>query len=348
MNGSNSGVVAPRRWKSLVAVVAVLAMPLSGCMSSGSSTFANALDTTGSVRSEPDSMQAIPLDVTTAETDVGDERQLAGLDPEGSDDLDALATPEDLRASPAETQLTVMTAPAARPRAELAAPLDASPAKLAMAPMAIVPGPLTYDPAEAAAQARIPALFASIDHGECKGGWGPKPTMVNAMRMAPGEPYYMEMRLRHTPPLPVGHVYIAYGRLGPDGTPLDENLVMLAPVGGYGGATVAAAVPMPGVLKPYGDDCVLRPIAAYRVSLSAQRFEKLLLAIEEQKKKKPAYSLFAYNCNHFMSDVARSVGILPPKNVYTPSLQYFYEMMDRNEGRRVARTASELKLAAAN
>jgi hypothetical protein len=194
-----------------------------------------------------------------------------------------------------------------------------------------------------AAQARIPALYAGIDHGQCKGGWGPKPELINAQRIRPGDPYYMEMRLRRTPMLPVGHVYIAYGRLSPDGEPLDEKLIMLAPLGGYGGAAVAAAIPMPGVMKPYGDDCVLHPIAAYRISLTPSQFEQLLLEIKREKKKKPAYALFAYNCNHFMSDVAKSVGILPPKNIYEPSLTYFYSMMDRNEGRKVPRTAKELR-----
>lgn len=193
------------------------------------------------------------------------------------------------------------------------------------------------DPLEAAAEQRIPAIHASIDHGQCKGGWGPKPKMVNAKRIDPAHPYYMEMRLRHTPPLPIGHVYIAYGRIGPDGEPLDEKLVMLAPLGGYAGAAVAAAAPMPGVLTPHYDDCRQTPIAAYRISLSATQFEKLLLRIRQAKEKKPTYHLFQYNCNHFMSDVAKVVGILPPENLYKPSLVYFYEMMDRNEGRPVPR-----------
>lgn len=211
-----------------------------------------------------------------------------------------------------------------------------------------VSGPYSYAPTdpssvlgssqtELEAQRRIPAVFAQIDHGECKGGWGPKPRVVNAKRVNPAHPYYMEMRLRQTPMLPVGHVYIAYGRLGANGEPLDEKLVMLSPLGGYAGAAIAAAAPMPGILTPYGDDCKLQPIAAYRVSLSAADFEKLLLRIQQAKTEKPSYHLFQYNCNHFLSDVAASVGIQPPENIYRPSLVYFYEMMDRNEGREVSR-----------
>ncbi len=204
------------------------------------------------------------------------------------------------------------------------------------------------DPAERAAEQRIAELFPTIKHGECKGGWGPKPSMVNAKRINPADPYYMEMRLRHTPPLPIGHVYIAYGHMDVSGEPVDERLVMLSPIGGYAGAAMASAIPMPGLLTPHPDDCVVQPIAAYRISLSAQQYEQLLLEIEHQKEKKPTYSLFAYNCNMFMSDVAKSVGILPPKNIYNPSLVYFYDMMDRNEGRKVPRTpGAEVEIAQA-
>ena len=204
------------------------------------------------------------------------------------------------------------------------------------------------DPEEIAAQQRIGPLQASFEHGQCKGGWGPKPKMINAKRMTPGHPYYMEMRLRHTPMLPVGHVYIAYGDLSADGEPLNEKLIMLAPIGGYVGAGIAGTIPMPGLLSPHPQDCTVTPEAGYRVSLSAQNYERLLTAIYEAKQSTPSYHLLAYNCNHFMSDIAKSVGILPPANIYKPSLIYFYEMVDRNEGRKVPRTPSNMSIAAAN
>ncbi len=243
-------------------------------------------------------------------------RSLAG---EQELDVNALAPETDARAVAAETQFAALS------------PIDAATGD------PLEPQP---DPLEVEAELRSEALYSTMKHGQCSGGWGPKPKMVNAKRIDPEHKYYMEMRLRHTPPLPVGHVYIAYGRIGPDGEPMDEKLVMLAPVGGYAGATVAAAAPMPGVLEPYGDDCILRPIAAYRVSLTAQQYEKLLNRIVQARQEKPKYALWTYNCNHFMSDIAASVGIQPPKNRYTPSLEYFYAMMDRNEGRKVARSAS--------
>lgn len=193
------------------------------------------------------------------------------------------------------------------------------------------------DPEEYAAEQRIPILFSQIEHGQCSRGFGPKPKKMSATNMNPGDPYYIEIRMRKTPLLPVGHTYVAYGRLDPFGEILDEKLIMLAPVGGYAGAALASGIPMPGVLTPHRDDCRIRPETAYRVSLSAQRYEKLLLEIQKAKQQKPSYLLFANNCNHFMTRIAQSVGLKPPKNIYVPALEYIYAMIENNEGRKISR-----------
>jgi hypothetical protein len=308
-----------------LAVFIAATLPLAACTSTGSSSFSTAslkpaVDQTGSVQS---------ADAVT------DEAAAAQQSPQGRE-LAYPAGNREMLADATSLERSLKNAQATQQdrRIELAS-LAAEGEVLA----AGARSQLAYadDPVERAAEQRIAALYPRISHGECKGGWGPKPLMINAKRIDPAHPYYMEMRLRHTPPLPIGHVYIAYGHIDAAGEPVDEKLVMLSPIGGYAGAAVASAIPMPGLLTPHPDDCVVKPIAAYRVSLSAQQYEQLLLEIERQKEKKPAYSLFAYNCNMFMSDVAESVGILPPKNIYNPSLVYFYEMMDRNEGRKVPR-----------
>lgn len=193
------------------------------------------------------------------------------------------------------------------------------------------------DPVEQAAEMRVSQLSSSIKHGQCKSGWGPKPKRMAASRVKPGDPYYIEIRMRQTPLLPVGHTYVAYGRLNPFGEPLDEALIMLAPFGGYAGAALASGVPMPGVLTPHPDDCVIEPDAGYRISLNAQQYEKLLMEVAAAKSDKPSYLLFTNNCNHFASRIAASVGIKPPKNIYVPALQYIYDMIEANEGQTVAR-----------
>lgn len=328
---------------------------LAGCVSDGASSFSNVLDVRTPAQKQAASIEPLPLDVAnTGVVDATGQRTTRSLTPQPLDPAAekslvaeqarqiAELSPSDPVALPTlQTQPSVAVAllPTSNPATN-----DPANAALNLP----IP-PVVTDPLEIEAGIRAEAQYAAMKHGECKGGWGPKPKMINAKRIDPAHVYYMEMRLRHTPPLPVGHVYIAYGRIGPDGEPLDEKLVMLAPIGGYAGATVAAAAPVTGVLTPYGDDCILRPVAAYRVTLSAQNYEKLLQRIVQAQGDKPRYALWTYNCNHFMSDIAASVGVLPPENKYTPSLEYFYAMMDRNEGRKVARSpkAEEAELASA-
>ncbi|MCB1465543.1 MAG: hypothetical protein KDJ90_24680, partial [Nitratireductor sp.] len=325
-----------------LALLALIVVPLSGCMSTGASSFTNTAAPNARTASVSSSQAPQTLPLAVADDSGADPSvNMAMQRPSGTEagDLQALVPAGEAPPGAIGGQFASLQSQGQVSGNSLYAPVR----KVSFEPGQSGISVRLLDPADQAAEERIPGLYASIDHGECKGGWGPKPNLVNAERVAQGDPYYMEMRLRRTPMLPVGHVYIAYGRLSPQGEPLDEKLVMLAPLGGYGGAAVAAAIPMPGVLKPYGDDCVLNPIAAYRISLTPSKFEQLLLEVERQKKKKPAYALFAYNCNHFMSDVAKSVGILPPENIYEPSLSYFYSMMDRNEGRKVPRTVAELK-----
>lgn len=195
----------------------------------------------------------------------------------------------------------------------------------------------TINPIERAAAKRVNKLYNQIDHGKCNTKWSPKPKRIEAKRINPGDPFYIELRMRNTPLMPVGHTFIVYGRLDGSGKPIDEKMAMLAPAGGYAGASLAAAVPVKGVLKPYGDDCKIRPETAYRVSLNAQKFERLLLAIQDEKRRQPVYMLFAQNCNHFTQRMADAVGILPPRNKYVPAVDYLYDLIEANEGIRIDR-----------
>ena len=188
------------------------------------------------------------------------------------------------------------------------------------------------DTEESRAEQRIARLFRTIKHGTCKNGWGMQAQKLDHYRYTPGDPYYIEIRMRNTPPLPIGHTYTAYGRLDAQGNKLDEHLVMLAPVGGFAGAGIAGAIPMPSRMMPQRSDCNEKPKAAYRVSLSAVQYEKLLAEVKQAKIDKPKYHLFAYNCNHFTSRISESVGIKTPSNKYTSSLIYMYDIIKENEG----------------
>lgn len=354
---NNQSIKSPAKWMS----ISLLSGLLAGCVSGPSAYLKTVSEETALAGSEQIQTRSAEIQpVQTAEL-APPAPSISGLEPatdtqiqpqiaapaNGSADIGENAPIRLLSPAQAAAQGTLETAysPTYQPLYPTGQPLNstglAAPALGNIEPagsFAIgLPSEPIIDPQEAAAEARIPVLYSSIQHGQCKSGRGPKPRKISATNINPGDPYYIEIRMRHTPLLPVGHTYIAYGRLGAGGQILDEKLIMLAPVGGYAGAALASGIPMPGILNPHPDDCRIRPKTAYRVSLNAQRYEKLLLEVQQARKERPSYLLFTYNCNHFMTRMAKSVGIRPPKNIYVPALEYIYAMIEENEGRKISR-----------
>ena len=307
--------------------VTVAALALAGCTSSGFSDFANDLKTYSIVKEKPaEKTQA----VASADAYPQPQAETAEIAPAETAvaSLDQPLRPE----SVAETTETVEIPKPGNSSFRLASLLQSS-EEPAVSPQAYADPDLSREEIEAReAQARIERLAATFKHGKCKSGWGTQAKKLDANRYTPGHRYYIEIRMRHTPPLPIGHTYTAYGRLDENGRKLDESLVMLAPKGGYAGAAAASSIPMPSVMTPTPADCNIKPVAAYRVSLSDAQYENLLKAIKQAKIDKPKYKLFLYNCNHFTSRISESVGIKTPKNKYTSSLVYMYDIIRENEG----------------
>lgn len=319
-----------RRKTQLAAAVAALA--LAGCTSSGFSDFASDLKTQSIAKNkfQPRQQQTASSDSNT----YPQHSQPAAQTPQAETRSAALDQP--LRPQPkvdANGVIQIPDAQAKKSPMKLASLLQ-TPSETDLTPQAYADPGLTAEEIQAQeAQARIERLAATFKHGKCKSGWGTQAKKVDANRYTPGHRYYIEIRMRHTPPLPVGHTYTAYGRLDENGKKLDESLVMLAPKGGYAGAAAASSVPMPSVMTPTASDCNIKPVAAYRVSLSDAQYESLLKEIKQAKIDRPKYKLFLYNCNHFTSRISESVGIKTPKNKYTSSLVYMYDIIRENEGR---------------
>ena len=68
---------------------------------------------------------------------------------------------------------------------------------------------------------------------------------LTAKRVKPGDPAYMEFRLRAALSVPSGHLYVVFGRLDPDGNPVTRQYMGLFPRGGpiglYAGRDAADA-----------------------------------------------------------------------------------------------------------
>ncbi len=321
-----------------VAMILVAGLVMSSCTSSNSPSL-TASSTHSKLAGYPTQTTDPLAPQASADADQqSPNRPIATTYPDNNTPTPPAQTASNLSAQPASTPTSQVTSVAFQENQQVSAPPQPKIQLASLDPNSYATSGddrLTIaepDSPEVQAQKRVDVLYSSMEHGSCKSGWATPPSKLDAKRETAGDPYYMEIRLRNTPLFPVGHTYIAYGRLSPEGKPIDEKLIMLSPLGGYGGAAIAAALPMPGILVPLADDCRIKPHAAYRVTLNAQKFEKMLLRIQEAQKKIPAYALFAYNCNHFVSDIVAPTGILPPKNIYVPAVKYIYAVIEANEG----------------
>ena len=99
---------------------------------------------------------------------------------------------------------------------------------------------------------------------------------LTAKRVRPGDPAYIEFRLRAALSVPSGHLYVVFGRLDADGKPMTRQYIGLFPQGGPVGLYAGALLPMPAQLEPDFNDCTFRATAAYRVSLTEDQYQRLL------------------------------------------------------------------------
>lgn len=157
-----------------------------------------------------------------------------------------------------------------------------------------------------------------------------------AERYMPGDTHYVEFRLRVTPALPSGHMHVVYGELGANRLPKTFNYVGLLPKGSLFGLYAGIFIPVgiSGELEPSLMDCAVKPQSAYRVSLDANEFERLLNKIERFRDNPPDWRMLSYNCNHFASDLGKVVGLKAPKGMRSQqflSNVYFRQFLKAND-----------------
>jgi hypothetical protein len=153
---------------------------------------------------------------------------------------------------------------------------------------------------------------------------------LTAKRMKPGDPAYMEFRLRAALSVPSGHLYVVFGRLDANGNPLTRQYMGLFPQGGPIGLYAGAVVPMPAQLEPDFNDCTFPATAAYRVSLSEGQYQQLLAKVSGYLAKPPKWTMFGFNCNNFAASLGTVAGLREPANRNQPSFSYIYAYIKAN------------------
>jgi hypothetical protein len=180
---------------------------------------------------------------------------------------------------------------------------------------------------------------------------GPKQQTAPAMRSAgpiaaapKGEQYYVEFRSRYAQSY--GHAFVVFGRGPGPGKKISPNQVA-----GLHPATDSAIPFWIGHVIPVkaetgaseGDTDEIYVSARYRVMLNKADYDRTLAFIRNLQKTSPMWQEMIYNCNDFVADIARFVGLKTPSTKTFPK-EFITGLRELNEGRqRVALPAQSLQ-----
>jgi hypothetical protein len=150
------------------------------------------------------------------------------------------------------------------------------------------------------------------------------------------EQYYVDFRARYSQTY--GHTFVVFGR----GTPPVKRI----PPNQIAGLTPATDNPIPfylGHILPVpsettaseGDDDPQYMSAHYLVRLNKAEYDQVVAYIKNLQATHPVWHAVIYNCNDFVADIARFVGLKVPSTMLFA--RYFIEgIRDLNAGTRHA------------
>ena len=151
-----------------------------------------------------------------------------------------------------------------------------------------------------------------------------------------GKPYYIEFRSRSAQSY--GHTFSIYGRLNGQGKIASKAVAGLHPF-------TESAVPwMVGHLflvpsetgASDGDTEDQYVTARFRVALSQAEYAKVTTFIKGLQKKSPVWHAVLYNCNAFVGDIARFMGMETPSSTMLMPAEYINGLRDLNISRTAA------------
>jgi hypothetical protein len=142
--------------------------------------------------------------------------------------------------------------------------------------------------------------------------------------------YYIEFRARSA--ASYGHTFASVGKLDAAGNIDTSEIVGLHP------ATDSVLPWMIGHILPVpsetgasdGDTEEKYWTARYRVRMDKQRYDEMMSGIRELQASSPAWHAVLYNCNAFVGDVARKLGLKAPSNTMLFPKEYIEELATLN------------------
>jgi hypothetical protein len=129
-------------------------------------------------------------------------------------------------------------------------------------------------------------------------------------------PYYVEFRVAVDGVY--GHSYIAYGRLEPAGRPATATYADIHPTGDLPSMVLGHFFPMQAATVPEKDTLGYAIASRFRQPLTSAEYHRLKLVILRIRAARHSWSVLAYNCNDFVADVARGMGMQTPATLSLP------------------------------
>jgi len=147
---------------------------------------------------------------------------------------------------------------------------------------------------------------------------------------ASGGQYYIEFRARYA--WDYGHTYLVFGRVGEK--PTKENVAGLSPVGDDSTAWVVGHyVPVPAETGWTDGDLDDKYVSArYRVTMDKDEFDRTLVYIRHLQATSHTWSAELYNCNAFVGDVAKFMGLKVPSSSLIYPRVFVNHMRQLNTG----------------
>lgn len=162
---------------------------------------------------------------------------------------------------------------------------------------------------------------------------------VQPAASAVSKPYYVEFRARSAQSY--GHTFLIHGRL-------NGNKIATKTVAGLHPFTESAVPWMVGhlVLVPSetgasdGDTEDQYVTARFRVALTADEYKRVTAYIKDLQKNSPVWHAVLYNCNAFVGDIARFMGMDTPISTLLMPADYIDGLRDLNISKQ--RTAGSI------
>lgn len=156
---------------------------------------------------------------------------------------------------------------------------------------------------------------------------------------APAGQYFIEFRARHA--LSYGHTFAMFGRLDRRGRILEREVAGLHPAGDSPVPwMIGHVVPVRSETGPSDGDLEEKYVSArYRVVLSAAEYTKVTAFIKKLQANSPLWSAVAYNCNAFVADIARYMGLETPSSTLLYPADFINKLRDLNARRERAAMA---------